>query len=363
MKICYLNKGITIHDKTFLAELLRQGNEVHLISFYRSIPENLPGINIHHFPVPNPVLAFPIACVMARRLIRRIRPDIVIGNYLHTYAFYAALAHYHPLVQRAWAGDALIAPNNPFYRQLVKYSLKQADLAIADWETVKQALVQLGCPAEKVVLFPNGVDFERFNPQIGGQSIRESMGWQDNLIVICTRQHDPVYGVEYLIEAIPPILMREPVARFLLIGSGSLTKKLKRRVKELGVGEYVMFTGMIDHEELPKYLAASDLFVSSSLFDGAAVSLLEAMATGLPVVVTDVPALLDWVTDGENGLVVPRKDSSALEQAICRMLGDKNLRETFGRKNYLVAKEKADWDKNSKILDGILRSLVRDKVR
>ena len=114
---------------------------------------------------------------------------------------------------------------------------------------------------------------------------------------------------------------------------------------------------------MPAYLADSDLYVSSSLSDGTSVCLLEAMAAGLPVVVTDVEAILEWVTDGENGLVVPRKDPAALAEAICAMLGDSDLRDTFGRNNYRIAKERASWDDNARILEDSINHCIQGKQR
>ena len=101
------------------------------------------------------------------------------------------------------------------------------------------------------------------------------------------------------------------------------------------------------------------IYVSSSLSDGTSVCLLEAMAVGLPVVVTDVDAILEWVTDGENGLVVPKKNPAALAVAICTLLEDDNLRKTFGKRNYKIARERASWDDNAKVFESMFQSLAK----
>jgi glycosyltransferase involved in cell wall biosynthesis len=109
---------------------------------------------------------------------------------------------------------------------------------------------------------------------------------------------------------------------------------------------------------MPAYLNASDLYVSSSLSDGTSLSLLEAMACGLPVVVTDVPAILEWVVNGENGLVVPRRSIDELAEAIIYLLQREDVRKEMGEKNIAIAKERADWDKNFKKLEDIYETLV-----
>ena len=207
MKICYVNKGISVHDQKFLRYLANKREfDVHLISFYGKKLPDLDGVYIHQIPIPSPELAFPIACLMTPILIRKIKPDIVHGGYLLTYGFYAALAHYHPLLQMAWGSDVLIAPKNKAYRPVVKYSLRHADLVTVDCEIGKKVIANLGYPEGKIIVFPWGIDLKIFNPYVNGKSIRKKLDWEDNLIIVCTRQHRPMYGMEYLIKAIPHVI-------------------------------------------------------------------------------------------------------------------------------------------------------------
>ena len=361
MKICYVSKGINIHDQKFLRHLgSRSEYDVHLLSFYGGTLPKIEGVKVHRISLPRPKISFSIASVITRILIKKIKPDIVHGNYLLTYGFYSAFANYHPLLQMAWGSDVLKAPKNRVFRYIIKYSLKRADFVTVDCEFGKNAIINLGYPEDKIAVFPWGVDLNKFNYIINGENIRKELGWENNSIIVCTRKHEPVYGMEYLIRAIPEVIKKEDNARFIVIGSGSLTNKLKQMVKNLNIEGYVKFTGNVPNDILGKYLAASDIYVSSSLSDGTSVSLLEAMACGLPVVVTDVDAILEWVKDGENGFVVPKRNSLALAEKICELLEDGNLRKTFGKKNYRIAKERASWDDNVKVLEDIYQMLARD---
>jgi glycosyltransferase involved in cell wall biosynthesis len=360
MKICYVCKGQSLNDEKFLKYLVSRGYDIYVISYFSRKPIYTDGIKLHHIPAPNPLLEFLTGCILTPLLIRKIKPDIVHGNYLLTYGFYSALANYHPLLQMAWGSDIFLAPRqNLIYRSIVKYSLKKADLVTVDCQIGKQVIGDLGYPKEKVNVFPWGIDFKKFNPEIDSKNLRSLLQWEDKIVIICTRKHEPVYGLEYLVKAIPYVISKYDQARFLFVGSGPLTSHLKKMVNDLSIEKYVKFTGWIPNEELPKYLAASDLYVSSSLSDGTSVCLLEALASGLPVVVTDVDAVLEWVTDGENGLVVPKKNPAALAGAICTLLEDNNLREIFGRRNYKIAIDRASWDDNVKILEGMYQSLAK----
>ncbi len=360
MRICYLHDGISIHDHKFLKYLVsRKSYDVHLLSFHNAALPRLDGLTVHQIPVPNSRLRFLVACLLTPWLIRRIKPDIVHGNFLLTYGFFSALAHYHPLLQMVWGSDALLAPQkNWLYNLIVKYSLQQADLVRVNCQWLRKVIVDLGYPAGKIVVFPRGVDFEQFNPDVEGDYIRRQLGWGDNTVIICTRNHEAVYGIEYLLAAIPEIVRAKKKARFLFIGSGSRTNRLKKLVAKLGVRRYVSFIGYVPNDMVGGYLTASDIYVSPSLSDGTSNCLLEAMACGLPVVVTDVEAILEWIADGVNGFVVPRREPAALARKIISLIASEGVRQTFGKKNYSIARERASWDDNVNVMDKVYEMLA-----
>ena len=173
------------------------------------------------------------------------------------------------------------------------------------------------------------------------------------------RSFAPVYGIEYFLRSLTKVAKAVPDARVLLIGSGPLETTFRALVKELGIENMVKFLGFVANEELPAYLNAADLYVSSSLSDGTSVSLLEAMACGLPVVVTDVPSILEWVENGINGLVCPRRDSDSLAKAIITLLRDERTAAKMGKKNLEIAEQRADWNKNFKMLEKMYVELTK----
>lgn len=355
-----MHDGISIHDHKFLKYLVsRKGYDVHLVSFHNAVLPKIDRLTVHQIPIPNGRLRFLVACLLSPLLIRKIKPDIVHGTFLLTYGFFSALAHYHPLLQRAMGSDVLLAPQkNRLYNWVVRYALKYADLVSVDSQWGKKAIVDLGYPAGKIIVSPWGVDLGKFNPNLEGDHIRKELGWEDNIVVVCTRSHFPVYGIEYLIEAIPEVVKVKKKTRFLLVGTGTQTDELKKLVNKLQVGEYVTFTGYVPNDVLGEYFAASDIYVSPSLSDGTSVCLLEAMACGLPVVVTDVEAILEWVEDGVNGFVVPKRKPAVLAQKIISLIDNQGLRQSFGERNCSIAKERASWDDNAEILEELYHRLA-----
>jgi glycosyltransferase involved in cell wall biosynthesis len=303
--------------------------------------------------------------VIFRKHIRTINPDLLIGHGIsgtNPYGFCSALSGYHPFLAVVWGSDILIeAKNSLIFRLIAKYVLNKADGVIVDSDVQKKAAIELGCNENKIWKFPWGIDLEDFNPDISGLETRRILGWENNKIIISNRSHFPVYGIEYLIGAIPIVVKEMPEARFLIIGDGPLTKALKKMTKKLGVTRYASFVGRVPNQQISRYLKAADIYVSTSFSDGTSASLLEAMACGLPVVVTDIPANNEWIQNGKNGFLVPIEDSKTLAEKIIFLAKNNNIREFMGRSNVEVAKVKADWKQNVNVFYDAIQTLIADQ--
>jgi len=337
---------------------------MHLVSFYKGdLPDSIEkmGIHIHHTKSPTNWLSPFLA--RAQRIARRIKPDVVHGGFLQTDGFCAAIVNYHPLLSMPWGSDVFVYSKKFYLNWITKFTLSRADMITCDCEQVKKEILRLvDFPEKRIVVFPWGIDLTKFNPLHKDGGIREKLGWEDNLVVIHDRQFKEVYGIKYFVEAIPEVVKAIPNARFLFCGTGPLEEKMKKETVERGVSSYVHFAGSVENEKLPKYLNSADVYASSSLSDGTSVSLLEAMACGLPAVVTDLPAILEWIVDGENGLLVPARESKMLAQKIVELLENDEMRRKFGERNIAIVEKRADWQKNVSILEGIYRKLV-DEAR
>jgi glycosyltransferase involved in cell wall biosynthesis len=156
-----------------------------------------------------------------------------------------------------------------------------------------------------------------------------------------------------LIRAIPIVLKEEPEVKFLIAGDGLERKSLEKEAKKLNINSSVRFLGRVPHEEMPNLLSQTDVYVSTSLYDGTSVSLLEAMASGAFPIVTNIPSNREWVTDGENGFLVPTDDEKYLARKIIESLQNPSLLEKSYQKNFLITKEKVSWPKMIKKIQEI----------
>jgi glycosyltransferase involved in cell wall biosynthesis len=200
---------------------------------------------------------------------------------------------------------------------------------------------------ERIVEFPWGVDISRFNKLPEPSKIRTQNGWDHNNIILSTRMWEPVYGILDLIEGFYQAYRKNKKLRLILLGDGSLAAQVHEIIKNRGLTEEILMPGVISNDNLPEYFGAADIYICCSLSDGSSVSLLEAMASGLPPIVTSIPGNLQWIKNGENGWLVPPKNPSAVARAIGTVTDEKkSVLEWISRTNKEIISKKADWNKN-----------------
>ncbi|MCW4005725.1 MAG: glycosyltransferase [Candidatus Bathyarchaeota archaeon] len=298
--------------------------------------------------------------LLFRRYVKKSRPDLIIGNGAsgtNPYGLAAAFSNFHPFVVLIWGADVLDEAKNSFVlRTVARFILGRADGVIVDSAVKANAVRQLGY-SKKMWNFPWGLDLDRFSPSVDGSLVRKQLGWEDKTVIISTRNHFPVYGVEDLIRSIPLVIKSCPNARFLIVGHGKLTGSFVNLVSELGVTDYVHFTGRIPNKELPSHLRAAQIYVSTSYSDGASISMLEAMACGLPVVVSDILPNREWIKHDQNGLLTQIKNPEALAQNLIFCIQNPERRNEMAKAGLKVAKDKADWKKNQQLLHKAVKLL------
>jgi 1,4-alpha-glucan branching enzyme len=198
-----------------------------------------------------------------------------------------------------------------------------------------EEIVRFGCPLEKIRLVPNAVDTEVFKP------CKER---EDNLVVWVGR-FVPEKGLECLVEAAKIVADEFRNVKFLLVGYGPLKAKIMKLVYDRGLlGRFVRFTGPLSRDDVAKVLGKAAVFVFPSLKEGLPLSVLEAMACGVPVVGSDIPGVKDVIKHGENGFLAPPKNPKALADGILALLNDRKLRMRLGKGARELMLENYSWN-------------------
>lgn len=358
MKIAYVCSGITVDERRYLSKTVERGHKPYLISFWNSeVDFGMKGVEFYHYRPQ--WLSKLRKIIFLKRLLNRIQPDVVHTGFLQSHGFIGAFIRDFPVLSVPMGSDVLILPDKSFYNKLIaKFVLKKADMITCDCEVVKNKIIELtGYDSEKIIVIPRGAELNIFYPR--DSSVRRKLGWENYKVLIMNRKFSPIYGIEYFINALPRIVEKLPDVRVILAGSGPLEEEIKQRIVNFKLNNFVHFAGFVDANTIAEYLNAADIYVSTSLSDGTSVSLLEAMACRLPVVVSDVPANLEWIEDGVNGFIVPRRDSRVLANKLIELLNNPLLCRKMGNHNYDVAQKRANWDRNFDKLEAIYKTLNR----
>ncbi len=182
-------------------------------------------------------------------------------------------------------------------------------------------------PRGRLFVIPNGVDVERYRGPVDREDVRRSLGIAaESRLVIVVAKLFAQKGHGVLLDALPSASLR-PQDAVLLVGEGPERDQLERTARDRGLTA-VRFLG--NRPDVPRLLAASDLFVLPSLWEGLPMALLEGMASGLPVIATDVAGSRQVVATGQNGILVPPGDAGALAASVTRLRADEAERARLG---------------------------------
>ena len=187
-----------------------------------------------------------------------------------------------------------------------------------------------GFAAGRIQVIENGVDLPRYAPDTDVTTLRKKLGLDPERRYITTvARFHPVKDHRTLLQAFAKIAPLRPEVDLLLVGDGALRQELQQLAVELGIDARVRFLGVRD--DVADLLHASDVFALTSVSEAASITLLEAMACSLPVVVTAVGGNPEIVRDGVDGLLAPRRDVQAIANALLRLLRDDALALEMGR--------------------------------
>jgi glycosyltransferase involved in cell wall biosynthesis len=240
------------------------------------------------------------------------------------------------------------------YRHTLEYStMRRADRIIVT--TATYAATSRAVWRFNPAIIPNAVDPEQFRPEIDGRPVRERLGIREGEpMVLFVGRMVGHKGIENIIEAARSVAY----AKFVLVGGGPELGSLRRLAARLGVADRISFTDQVSREDLPPYFAACDLFVlpSVSRLEAFGIVALEAMASGKPVVVSDIPGVREVITDGKEGLLADPVDPEDLGGKIRILLADDRKRSAMGK----AGREKVETNFSVKAVVDRIETLYHD---
>lgn len=315
----YVSSSWGVHDQRWVTALQDQGFRILIRNINDATGTATARQDIEASPAHWPVVAGPLETVT--KTLTGI-PNRLIGL---SWGF-DLLEHQSTAVDRSW--------------------LTKLDHLIVDSVQTELIARETGLVDGAISVIPWGVDLGAFTTD--GTNTPSP-------IVLSLRAHEPLYRVDDLFEAWPRVLDRHPDAVLLIGNSGSLTEQFEETVKQRGLNESVRFLGRIPESDLPALLRSANTYISTSPIDGTSVTMLQAMACAVPVVVTDTENNRSWITHQESGYLFQAGNSSDLAEQLHQSLtADQQHRLAVTAAARATVVERADWTVNTNRLRDIV---------
>lgn len=267
----------------------------------------------------------PQAVLRLAALFRRWRPHVVHSHMIHANLLARVARALAPVPVLISTAHSTLEVGRSFRTERSTHLAYRLTDFLADMTTqvAKEGYERFlrggAARPDKLVYLPNAVDTHRFAPRPEvRQPKRQELGLGEEFIWLAVGRLEEAKDYPTLLRAFALVRERHPQARLLVVGAGSLEEQVKRLASELGLGESVRFLGL--RTDIPELMNAADAYVMSSAWEGMPMVLLEAHASGLPIVATDVGANRDVVRDGVSGYLVPQKHPEALAAAMNRLM-------------------------------------------
>jgi glycosyltransferase involved in cell wall biosynthesis len=285
--------------KAYVEDLEAAGIPVFSLNIRRKLPD------------PRPVLRLA-------RIIRKWQPDVVHSHMVHANLL-ARIVRFLAPIPVLICSARNIDEGGRFREVLYRLTDPLCDLTTQVSQAGLERYVRVGAvPRHKIRYIPNGVDTERFKPNLEDRlKFRKELG-VDGFVWLAVGRFDPQKDYPSMLQAFAHVVHKHSNTILLIAGDGPLRKTMENLARELGIEKRTKFLGI--RRDIPQLMNAADAYVMSSSWEGMPNVLLEASATGLPIVATDVGGNREIVLDGVTGFLVPPRNPEALARAMLRIM-------------------------------------------
>ncbi|HEY7525729.1 MAG TPA: glycosyltransferase [Candidatus Limnocylindria bacterium] len=369
LRLAFLGDPGSVHLHRWLAAFVARGHAVCLLEPHghpaddAGPPAGVERLQFRSVQADRSPMGLWRARADLRRTLAAWRPHVLHAHYARSPAWHAWLSGWRPYVVTVWGSEVLRAAEMPrLGRLFTRLALRDAALVTAGTEQLAAAAVRLGARPERVRHAEFGIDTLRFHPGMAGAQraeLRAELGLGDARVVVSPRILAPLYRHEVVIEA----LARMP-ADVLVLSSGMRAdpaerQRLEALARQLGVAERWRILPAMDADRMADLYRLADVVVSVPESDAMPQSVMEAMATGTPAVVSDLPDPRGWLGDLTPQLIVPVGDAAATAAAMQRALAlSGGERRALGEELRQRVIERADATRSMDEVEGWYRELA-----
>lgn len=363
MKVVLLAGASCIHTVRWANGLNSIGLEVSVISQHPLLEPLNDGINVHILKYRG-VLGYFTMVPAVKKLLSKIKPDIINAHYASGYATTARLVNKRPWLLSVWGSDVYTFPyRSSIHKWLVKTNLYAADAVASTSNSMALQTRSIAPKLNQIPITPFGVDFDKFAKYSESSKIDK----HKPIVIGTVKSLSDTYGIDLLIKSFALVYRKflandEGTANLLqlrIVGSGPKLKELEELAKNEGVSDITTFIGRVEHEQVPSELSKLDIYVALSRSESFGVAIIEAGATGKPVVVSDVGGLPEVVLDNQTGFIVPTEDPHTAAIKIEELVLNEELRLKIGKKGQLHVQNTYDWGVCLNLMKGVYDNVIQ----
>ena len=365
-RVLYVSFGQGVHDRRFVNLMINAGWSVHYLRTDGILNQKIDGAQAIDWLGNKTEISEPNQESFANALYKldqTIQPDVIqIGPLVPTAAALSKNLK-TPVLGVSWSHDLLHdLDRSNWAGETVVNAVKRADHLLVDCQTVASRAISLGADVEKVSVIPWGVDLDAFNfrPNAG---VRVNGSDSKDFRVITIRALEPLYRVSDLVESVKVLKSRSslPNLRVSIFNQGSEEANLRAQVDNFDLNQNFEFSGLLPESDLPTVLSKFDAYVSTSPIDGSSISMLQAMATGIPCVVPNIRSNQEWIQDGLTGFVFEAGNSADLAKVLEEVSQRPDLVMSVVENARAAVEKGADWKLGSQKLLRILDTLASQR--
>ena len=333
MKILFLAPADNYHTRKWCEYFISRGYEVEVISFF---PGTIDGATVHFLDCgvdwqqsDGKKIKYLLRAPDVRRLVSKIAPDMISVHYATSYGAVAGVAGLKNYALSVWGGDIYTFPRkSALHRALLQFSLRRAHCVLSTSAAMADEAGKY--TKKKIYITPFGVKTDLFTPE------KRNRGENDRQFVVGTvKGLKPKYGIDVLLRAVQLVRTQHPEIpiRLRIAGDGPGGQEYRKLASNLGISDITSWLGFISQEEAAEEWANMDVAVVPSISDSESfgVSAVEAEACGVPVIISDVPGLMEATQPGLTSVVVPRNSAQALADEITTLYRDHELCKSMGK--------------------------------
>jgi L-malate glycosyltransferase len=360
MRIIVIASAGLIHIEPYLRQMVAAGWEVHLLETTPG-PVSVEGVTVHplhggrYYRHVLGKVGYFWQGWKARRWVRRIAPDIIHAHYASSGGLVAWLSGGRPYAVTLHGSDLIDRSKTCIGRVILRRVLRGAALVNPVAAHMTSILDRLAVPPERTKVLTFGIELDRFPYQPRAELFEQGM-----IRMVCNRSFSaPVYDMPTILAAVAEARRQGADVRLSLPAGGPLAGEMQDRARQLGIAEVVAFGSGYTNAEVPAMLAAHDVYVSASRWDGASLSLMEAMACGIFPVVSDIPANREWLEHEKTGLLFTPGDWKALAEMLVSLPGRRDFLARAVQANRRTVEQRADRRANLTTLLADLQAAAR----